>query len=262
MDKANVKSGIDYYDNQIFPKIATGEDVFNWYAFFLGVFWFPIKGLYRWFFLLYLLPAFVGAFLPLVLDKNLAAGISIFSGLGFSIVAGKIANREYYKNLSECQSKVNYMKVTGALLSYFVVVLFLESFLVGFTGAFSKSFKNENSVNQEVVISENYTDVGSTQVDDGDDAIEVDFMDLLVDIENFNSKKVKVSGVSFNAGAFIVFSNEYPSQNILVLDTSNLSKEIKKSLLTNCGAGYCEIKAKGVIGKSRFGNTLFAESVE
>lgn len=85
-------TGNAFYDQEVFPRLAKGEKVFNWRAALFGYFWFPYKGLWTSWLKWYLPFALVSSLLlqlrwtvPLLMGS-----IVLFLLIGFR------ANEEYF----------------------------------------------------------------------------------------------------------------------------------------------------------------------
>lgn len=247
-EKAHVKSGISYYDNEVFPSLEEGKTHFNWYAFFFGFYWYPSKGL---------MTEFAKLYLPLAVAAGLAEAAPRFafaylvSSIAIAVTSGKMASKAF---LNKCKTSTkphddNILKGVGGVLLWIVVSAVSAGFFEGFIQGFKQGFSNARSSGQEV----------SQTTNSGD---EIDYMDLYVDFNSYIGKSVTVNGASISIGDLIYFYQEFGSTSFMELNIRNLDRESRKQILSNCGESYCSIQVTGRAYVNQIGmKGIIADSV-
>lgn len=142
-----VKTGITYYDDNVFPRMANGEKVFNWYAGLFGVFWLPYKGLWKMWASNFIPYAIVVA----LLDAMNLAPVSFGMACAFIWSIGRSANERYLDNLRVQKKDTTSVGVgIGGVFAYLAIFVFMTSFWNGFIPAFTKNFNKTRVSKQEV----------------------------------------------------------------------------------------------------------------
>jgi hypothetical protein len=229
-----------YYSDKVFPELEKGGKHFNWYAAFFGLYWYPSKGLIGDFAKLYIPLAIIAG-----LESILPLGVQLGTGLCVFYLAGKNASRKYYQKCKTNPAKDSVLKGIGFWILYMILV----AFVAGFSAEFTKSFKE--TLNKRM----NTSSQKSTLPPSTNKVNTLDFMDLYVDFNNYRDKEVSVEGVSLSAGGQIQFSETFNimSSASITLNIDNLSKDIRKSILSNCGDVLCEIKITGIPYMTQYG---------
>lgn len=245
-----VKSGIHYYDNEVFPKLEEGKTHFNWYAFFFGVYWLPSKGL---------MTDYAKLYLPLAVAAGLSEAAPRFafaylvSSIAISITSGKIASKAF---LNKCKTSTkphddNILKGIGGVVLWVIVSAVAAGFFGGFIQGFNQGLSQSQSSGQEVS--------RNTASSSGN---ELDYMDLYVDFNAYVGKSVETSGVTMSMGDLIYFYESFGSTSFMELNIQNLDRDSRKQILSNCGESYCELTVSGVPYVNQIGmKTIVAESV-
>ncbi|MFI5304463.1 MAG: GYF domain-containing protein [Nitrospiria bacterium] len=97
-----------HYEQNVFPKIESGKNSFNWQAFFFPYFWLAYKGLWKYWAIWTI--SFMAPFELLIVALKNANVLHLFLGglvsslvlgLGLGVTTGFSANRLYFKHYNE-----------------------------------------------------------------------------------------------------------------------------------------------------------------
>jgi hypothetical protein len=218
-----VKSGIEYYDQKVFPVMGKGKAPFNWYAGLFSAYWLPYKGLWKEF-AMWLLPY---SFLVGVLDELGAAWGVMGAAIGLVVGVGSTANKSYFEHLkSNPSSKSNVLAGIGGVIAYLVAFVLITQlcaeFAAGYRGFKAKQAKyaptSSTASSREVASTRDSTPTYTSTamaVMDGDEAIGkiIQFQAMFGGVQNVDGVPVIFATDLQNSSVwYIGFSDRYKPQ--------------------------------------------------
>jgi GYF domain 2/Protein of unknown function (DUF2628) len=210
VSSTSVKSGIQYYDEKVFPETEKGNPPFNWMVLFFSPYWLGYKGMWETY-AKWLGPIAIAAGFALAIEVK-SPGIALLINIGIFaavVVLGKRANQLYH---SHCQKKPGNKDSVGKGIAGLFLYLFIAGIVSGILTASSQHKANTSSntnqgtnVNQETAV--NYTNT-SAAVMDGTEAVgkTIQFSGLYGGIQTIEGRPV-VYAMDMEAGTpwFILF---------------------------------------------------------
>ena len=140
-----------------------------------------------------------------------------------------------------------------------IVILFL---LIAFSNVYSDEIVTlKNS--KKVILKNNgtWSYLNVSKKENEGNYSEIKFIDLKLDINSLNGKKIKTRAVAQFFAGMLMLKQGMMDMNPLIVNVKSISREARKYLLTGCNIS-CTLTVYGTVGEVQFQKGIIAEKIE